>query len=78
MTFALEWKPSAGSKTKELLLQELCKKLDAFNAQHGVITVQQQPAVVPATPTPRSGQAPRPRQLEVLATTIRTPMRSAG
>ena len=78
MTFALEWKSSAGSKTEELLLQELRKKLDAFDAQHGVITVQRRPAVVPATPTPRSGRAPRPRQLEVPATTIRTPIRSAG
>ena len=78
MTFALEWKSSAGSKTEELLLQELRKKLDTFDAQHSVITVQRRPAVVPATPTPRSGRAPRPRQLEVPATTIRTPIRSAG
>jgi len=78
MMFALEWKSSASSKTEELLLQELRKKLDAFDAQHGVITVQRRLAVVPATPTPRSGWAPRPRQLEVPATTIRTPMRSAG
>jgi len=78
MMFALEWKSLAGSKTEELLLQELRKKLDAFNAQHGVITVQRWPAIVPATPTPRSRRAPRPRQLEVPATTIRTPIRSAG
>jgi len=45
---------------------------------YSVITVQRRPAVVPATPTPRSGWAPRPRQLEVPATTIRTPIRSAG
>jgi len=32
MTFALEWKLSAGSKTEELLLHELHKKLDTFNA----------------------------------------------
>jgi len=71
-------KSLAGSKTEELLLQELRKKLDAFDTQHGVITVQQWLAVVPATPTPRSRWAPRPRQLEVPATTIRTPIRSAG
>jgi len=76
--FALEWKSSAGNKTEELLLQELRKKLDAFDAQHGIITVQRWSAIVPATPTPRSGRAPRPRQLEVPPTSIRTPMRSAG
>ena len=59
------------------MLQDLCKKLDAFDAKYGVISVQRQPALTPATPTVRSGQPSKSRQLEVPATTMRTPTRCA-